>query len=92
MGCAVAGVLVVVTVSENKMRGKNFRAEAPKILSESAVDIAVVVDVVDFDVDVVVDVDVNYYVERLSFEVAVTIGLISSYHARRCLRVLSQIF
>ena len=38
--------VVVVTVSEKKLRGKNFRAEGPKIFSESAVVVAVVVVVV----------------------------------------------
>ena len=39
--------LVVAAVSEKKLRGKNFRAEGPKIFSESAV---VVVVVVSWDV------------------------------------------
>ena len=40
--------LVVAAVSEKKLRGKNFRAEGPKIFSESAV--VVVVVVVSWDV------------------------------------------
>ena len=39
--------VVVVTVSEKKLRGKKIRAEGPKIFSESAVVVVVVVVVVE---------------------------------------------